>query len=221
MTTLIPFPLSRQQSLLLEGPAGQLEVLTTYPESPHNPPVIAVICHPHPLFGGTLTNKVVTTLARSFSTLGFSTVRFNFRGVGKSQGEYDKGIGETEDLLALLQWLKTACPDHAIWLAGFSFGAYVAARGAKKWPVEQLICVAPPIENFPFKSLPPFPCPWLLVQGDQDEVVSADAVFSWAESLDNPPPVIKIKGATHFFHGQLIELREELIAAITSTLKTT
>lgn len=220
MTTLIPFPLNRQQSLFLPGPAGQLEVLTTSPESPLNPPVIAVICHPHPLFGGTLTNKVVTTLALSFGALGFSTVRFNFRGVGKSQGAYAQGIGETEDLLALLEWLKKTCPKHAIYLAGFSFGAYVAACGAKKWPTQQLVCVAPPIENFPFKSLPPFSCPWLLIQGDQDEIISADAVFSWAESLDTPPSIIKIKDATHFFHGKLIELRQQLVAALQPNLKT-
>lgn len=219
MTTQIPFPLSPQASLQLAGPAGQLEVLTSYPESPRNPPLIAVICHPHPLFGGTLNNKVVTTLARSFKAMGFSTVRFNFRGVGKSQGDYDQGIGETEDLLALLKWLKITCPEHAIWLAGFSFGAYVAAHTAKKWPVKQLVCVAPPIENFPFKPLLPFPCPWLLIQGDHDEIVSPTAIFSWVESLANPPMVIKIKDATHFFHGHLIELREQLIAAVTPTLK--
>jgi uncharacterized protein len=212
--TTIPFPLTPQATLLLEGPAGQLEVLTTYPDSARTPPAIAVICHPHPLFGGTLNNKVVTTLARSFQMLGLSTLRFNFRGVGKSQGQYDQGNGETKDLLALLEWLKIACPDSAIWLAGFSFGAYVAARGAKEWPVEQLICVAPPIENFPFKTLPPFTCPWLVIQGDKDEIVAPAAVFSWLESLAYPPALIRIKDATHFFHGHLIELRERLIAAL-------
>jgi alpha/beta superfamily hydrolase len=205
------------KNLLLKGPAGQLEVLTTHPGSPRTPPAIAVICHPHPLFGGTMTNKVVTTLARSFQTLGLSTLRFNFRGVGKSEGHYDQGIGETEDLLALLQWLKTAYPDHAIWLAGFSFGAYVAARAAKKWAAEQLVCVAPPIENFPFKTLPPFSCPWLLIQGEQDEIVSPSAVFSWIESLSPPPRLIRIENASHFFHGHLIELRERLISALAAT----
>ncbi len=213
---MIPFPLKPQATLLLDGPVGQLEVLTTYPESARIPPAIAVICHPHPLFGGTLNNKVVTTLARSFQMLGLSTLRFNFRGVGKSQGHYDQGIGETEDLLALLQWLKKACPQSAIWLAGFSFGAYIAARGAKEWPVEQLICVAPPIENFPFKTLPPFTCPWLVIQGDKDEIVASTAVFSWLESLANPPTLIRIKDATHFFHGHLIELRERLITSLSS-----
>ncbi|MES2998008.1 MAG: alpha/beta fold hydrolase [Pseudomonadota bacterium] len=220
MTNPTYFPLHRQASLLLEGPIGQLEVLTTTPESPRNPPVIAVICHPHPLFGGNLNNKVIYTLARSFQIMGLRTLRFNFRGVGKSQGQYDHGNGETDDLLTLLQWLKITCPDHAIWLAGFSFGAYVAARSAKKWPVEQIVCIAPPIENFPFTTLHPFPCPWLLIQGDKDEIVSPTAVFSWIESLEtNSPHLIIIKGASHFFHGHLIELREHLIAALASVPK--
>jgi alpha/beta superfamily hydrolase len=217
MTTIPIFPLNRQASFLLEGPAGRLEVVTTHPEHAQKSLVVAVICHPHPLFGGNLNNKVIYTLARSFQTMGFCTLRFNFRGVGKSQGSYDGGVGETEDLLALLQWLKIVCPDHAIWLAGFSFGAYIAACAAKKWPVERLVCVAPPIEKFPFKTLLPFPCPWILIQGDKDEIVSPAALFSWVASLKtNLPHLITIKGAAHFFHGQLIELREQLIKALTN-----
>ncbi len=214
MTNIIPFPSDRQAKLLLPGPAGQLEVMTTFPETPRTPLTIAVICHPHPLLGGTLHNKVIYTLARCFNSMGLATVRFNFRGVGQSQGEYDKGHGESDDLLALLAWLKKSCPGSHIWLAGFSFGAYIAARVAKIWPVKQLICVAPPIENFPFKELPPFPCPWLVVQGDEDEVVSPTAVFSWLNSLAQPPEIIKIQGASHFFHGKLIELRDSLSIAL-------
>jgi len=216
MTTLSVFPVVRQANFLLIGPAGRLEVLTTYPEAPKVPLVVVVICHPHPLLGGNMHNKVVYTLARSFQMMNFSTLRFNFRGVGKSQGQYDAGVGETDDVLALLRWLQLTCHDCDIWLAGFSFGAYVAACAAKQWPVKQLICVAPPIENFPFKTLVPFPCPWLLIQGNQDEVVSATAVFSWIKTLqDNPPRLITMEGASHFFHGQLIELREQLIMAFT------
>lgn len=210
------FPTERHAKFFLPGPAGQLEVLTTYPESPVHSPPIAVICHPHPLYGGTMHNKVVYTLARCFSSMGLATLRFNFRGVGQSQGQYDNGLGETDDLLSLCHWLKTQCPSQSIdYLAGFSFGAYVAARAAKQWPIKKLICVAPPIENFPFKELPPFPCPWCLVQGDNDEIVAPDAVFSWVASLtNNPPQLIKIANADHFFHGHLIELRDSLIAAL-------
>lgn len=212
----IPFPLSHEANLLIKGPCGQLEIVTTRPTTLRTPPAIAIICHPHPLFGGSLNNKVVTTLTRSFSNLGLSTVRFNFRGVGKSEGHYAQGIGETEDLLALLQWLKIVCPKYEIWLAGFSFGAYVAACAAKKWPIKQLICVAPPLENFPFKTLPPFPCPWILIQGDKDEIISAKLVFDWLKSLAHPPTLIRIKGASHFFHGHLLELRDRLISCLTS-----
>ncbi len=210
----IPFPTDRLDKLLLPGPMGQLEVMTSSPDTYRNPPTIAVICHPHPLFGGTMHNKVIYTLARCFNSIGLASVRFNFRGVGLSQGEYNNGIGETDDLLTVLTWLKESCPESAIWLAGFSFGAYVAARAAKVWPAKLLICIAPPIENFPFKELPPFPCPWILVQGDEDEVVSPTAVFSWVNSLVHPPEVIKIHGATHFFHGQLIELRDRLTTTL-------
>jgi uncharacterized protein len=218
MTTITPsFPQTLQANLSLDGPAGKLELLTSYPEVPCNPPIVAVICHPHPLFGGNLNNKVIYTLARSFHALGLSTVRFNFRGVGQSQGHYDHGIGETDDLLAVLQWLKITCANPIIWLAGFSFGAYVAARAVKQAqtaPIEQLICVAPPIDNFPFTTLLPFPCPWVLIQGDQDEIVAPSTVFSWVASLANPPTLITIKNASHFFHGHLIELQDQLITVL-------
>lgn len=215
MTNINPFPTDRLAKFSLPGPAGQLEVMTSFPETPRAPLTIAVICHPHPLFSGTMHNKVVYTLARCFNGMGLATLRFNFRGVGLSQGDYDEGNGETDDLLAILDWLKECRPESAIWLAGFSFGAYIAARVAKIRSVQQLICVAPPIVNFPFKELPPFPCPWLVIQGDEDEVVSPSAVFSWLDSLKPPPEIIKIQGASHFFHGKLIELRDRL----TTTLK--
>lgn len=203
-----------ENKLFINGPVGQLEVLT-YQPTVISKPIIAVICHPHPLFGGTMHNKVVYTIARAFKDMGILTVRFNFRGVGLSAGSYDAGLGETEDLIAILKWLQIIHPDHAIWLAGFSFGSYVAARATKQWPIEQLISVGPPVQNFNFKELPPFNCPWLVIQGDADEVVLPDAVFSWLDSLSEPPRLIRMQGASHFFHGRLIELREEIINALT------
>lgn len=203
------FP-SGEATFLLSGPAGQLEILTSLPTQDVKP-IICVICHPHPLFGGTMHNKVIYTLARACKDMGLPTVRFNFRGVGTSTGQYDHGIGETEDLLAILKWLQQIQPTHDIWLAGFSFGSYVAARGAKQWPAKQLISIAPPIQNFNFKELPPFDCPWLVVQGDQDEVVDPNAVFTWLENLENKPTIIRMENSSHFFHGKLIELRETLI----------
>lgn len=203
--------------IMLPGPVGNLEVITAMPTAPIKP-IIGIICHPHPLFGGTMHNKVIYTLARAFKEMGLPTVRFNFRGVGTSEGTYANGLGETDDLIAVLEWVKQACPDHAVWLAGFSFGSYVAARGAKAWPTKQLISIAPPVTNFNFKELPPFDCPWLVVQGDHDEIVSPEAVFSWLDTLENPPQLIRMHGAGHFFHGQLIELRTELINALTPSL---
>ena len=214
MINQIPFPTDQHAKLLLPGPVGQLEVITSFPKIPRTPEIVAVICHPHPLFGGTMHNKVVYTLARCFSNMNLPTVRFNFRGVGISEGKYDAGNGECDDLVAILTWLKMSCPESGIWLAGFSFGAYIAARVAKFWPTKQLISVAPPIENFPFKTLPPFACPWIVIQGDEDEVVSPTAVFSWLDSLTPSPTVIKIHGASHFFHGKLIELRDRLTTIV-------
>lgn len=202
-----------ENKLFINGPAGQLEVLTHRPAT-INQSVIAVICHPHPLFGGTMHNKVVYTVARAFKDMGIATVRFNFRGVGLSTGSYDAGMGETDDLIAILAWLNGIHPDYRIWLAGFSFGSYVAARATKQWSIEQLISIGPPVQNFNFKELPPFNCPWLVIQGDADEIVSPEAVFSWLDGLSNPPQLIRMQGASHFFHGRLIELREEIINAL-------
>lgn len=206
-----------ETTVSLQGPVGNLELLTEVPHEPAKS-ITAVICHPHSLFGGTMHNKVVSTLARAFKDLGLRTVRFNFRGVGASEGSYDAGKGETEDLLAILHWVQQVRPNDVIWLAGFSFGSYVAARGAHLWPVAQLVCVAPPVVNFNFAELVPFPCPWLVVQGDQDEVVAPDAVFNWLASLAEPPQLIKMIGVGHFFHRRLIELRELLIAALKDRL---
>lgn len=195
---------------LLPGPTGQLEVLTVpAPNTEKN--ITAIICHPHPLHGGTMNNKVVTTLARTFKELGMRTVRFNFRGVGKSEGVYGNGIGEVDDLLAIIKWVKQVCPRDEVLLAGFSFGSYIAACGAHRFPVKQLVCIAPPLEHFPFDDLYPFPCPWLVVQGEEDEIVSPQVVFNWLASLPKPPIIIRMPNTGHFFHSKLVELRELLI----------
>lgn len=205
------FPCTRE-TVQIPGPVGPLEARCGCPKEPAG--VSAVICHPHPLFGGTMENKVVTTVARALEDLGLHTVRFNFRGVGASAGAYDEGHGETEDLLAVLRWLAERRPGDEVWLAGFSFGSYVAARGAVRWPVSQLISIAPPVARFDFSDSPPPECPWLVVQGDADEVVEPGAVFRWVEALPRPPELVVMKGASHFFHGRLVELREHLKGAL-------
>ncbi|NDY95800.1 alpha/beta hydrolase [Wenzhouxiangella limi] len=191
----------------LTGPAGRLECLVDVPEPGSERPATAVLCHPHPQHGGTLRNKVVTIMERSLRELGLATVRFNFRGVGESEGEYDNGQGETDDLLAVVEWVQQTRPGTDLWLSGFSFGAYVALKAARDLPVRQLITVAPPVERYGFEELLPPNCPWLVVQGDEDDVVSAEAVSKWAKDLDQPPDLVVMEGAGHFFHRRLMDLR--------------
>lgn len=197
------------KSLIIAGPAGQLEAIISTPARDQHQ-AIAIICHPHSLHGGTMQNKVVTTLAKTFDHLGLPTVRFNFRGVGKSEGHYAAGIGETDDLLAVAKWVAEHYPDYALWLAGFSFGSYVSARATPYLPVKQLVSIAPPIRGFEFEPWPQITCPWIVVQGDQDEVICAAEVYAWIETLDPKPTLIRMAGASHFFHGQLGELQNLL-----------
>lgn len=202
-----------QQALSIPGPAGELEALLEKPSSPEKK-IIAIICHPHPLHGGTMNNKVVTTLVRACQALGAIAIRFNFRGVGASEGSYDQAQGEQDDLKAVITWATDKYPDYQLWLAGFSFGSYIAARVATQIKAAQLISIAPPVQNFDFQSLPTLECPWLVVQGEADEVVSAEAVFEWLASRPEEPQLIKMPGVGHFFHGQLIELREAITQAL-------
>lgn len=201
---------TKQETItLINGPAGQLEVSVAEPVS-ESRSAIGIVCHPHPLFGGTMDNKVVTTLTKIFQYLGLHTVRFNFRGVGRSAGQFDNGNGELEDLLAVLDWMQQQHPSREIWLAGFSFGAYVAAKAATQLPINQLVTVAPAVQHFPMQNLPPIRCPWVLVQGEKDDVVPPQEVFAWAETRDPKPIILRFPEAGHFFHGQLGELRTRL-----------
>lgn len=210
------FPLT-ESTILFPGPIGNLELLTSPIAENHLSPkaATAIICHPHPLFGGTMNNKVVTTMARVFRDLGLRSVRFNFRGVGKSEGVHDEGRGELLDLLAIAQWVKNLFPNDAIWLAGFSFGAYVATKAAMQLNSAQLVTIAPQVSRFKEDDLAQVTCPWLLVQGGADDVVSAQEVFAWIETLPHKPEVISMPTAGHFFHGQLLELREQLEKKLT------
>ncbi len=137
-----------------------------------------VVCHPHPLGGGTLDNKVVHTVARTMQELGLPALRFNFRGVGASAGTFDDGIGETDDAQAVIDWGRERWPQAALWLAGFSFGAYVALRVSERRRPQRLITVAPPVQRFQLAALRVPDCPWLIVQGDADEIVDCGAVCS-------------------------------------------
>lgn len=190
------------------GPDGLIEVAVDKPQAP--PLGVAVICHPHPQHGGTLGNKVVMTLARTFVQLGYTAVRFNFRGVGASQGAWDEGRGEVDDALAVIQAYRQ--PAQPLVLGGFSFGGYVATRAAAQLPpgagAERLVLVAPAVVNF---DAAPVPAGSLLVHGETDDVVPLQAVLAWArpQSL----PVTVLPGAGHFFHGQLSVLKQIVLAA--------
>lgn len=193
------------QPVEIEGPAGPIEALLEVPEHPL--PIVAVVCHPHPLHGGTMHNKVVHTLARCFYRAGAAALRFNFRGVGDSAGRYDDGVGEIDDAAAAAAWARAAQPGSALFLAGFSFGAAVALRAAPRLGPCGLVTVAPPVARIPGDFESPG-CPWLVVHGEHDELVPLGDVRSWVGRIDPPPSLAVIDGATHFFHGALGELAE-------------
>lgn len=197
-------------TLVLDGPAGALEALTACPRADAAVPATAVILHPHPLHGGTLHNKVVATLARGFAELGVASVRFNFRGVGASAGQFAHGVGETEDALAVVEWVREHRPGDAIWLAGFSFGAYVALRAAAEAGAAGLVTVAPAVHLYDFSALKLPNVPWLLIQGEADEVVPVEAVRAWLAGLAPHPQVRFLPDTGHFFHQRLHELRAAL-----------
>ena len=197
--------------LQIVAPAGSLQVQPIWQDSD----TLVVICHPHPLFGGTMDNKVVTTLARFWRRQGHSVLMFNFRGVGKSTGQHDDGVGEIEDLRCVLQWAVTQTQANHLILAGFSFGAYIAAAGADQfcaWQIahltlQQLILVAPAVENYPMDDLQ-LPQQTRVIIGDQDDVVSPQAMMTWAKTraLD----LVVLPDAGHFFHGHLNDLSAHL-----------
>lgn len=194
----------------VQGLAGELEAIV---EKPSAPPVkiVAILCHPHPLHGGTLNNKVVTTVARALHRLGVWTIRFNFRGVGKSEGQFDNAIGEVDDLKSVLSWgQENFANDFRYWLAGFSFGSFVAAKVATEIPVDHLILIAPAVHHYKFAHLPELTIPWVVVQGEADEVVPPQEVYDWIQTRQNKPQLIRLPQVSHFFHGQLITLRNLL-----------
>lgn len=199
------------QRQTLPGPQGQLEAVVE--QGSETPAFVAIVCHPHPLFGGTMDNKVVTTLTRMARDHNAVVVRFNFRGVGASQGAYSDGIGETEDLLAVHSWLTHQYPGLPLWLAGFSFGSFVAARGAEilaanGMAAAELLLVAPPVHHYDLEGIERTGCPVTVVQGEDDEVVPADQVYRWAEKTPLEPDLIRFPDCGHFFHGRLVDLKE-------------
>lgn len=203
-----------REALTLQGPAGPIEALLDTPAGP-DAPAVAVVCHPHPQFQGTMLNKVVYTLSRALNGLQIPALRFNFRGVGASGGAYADGVGEVDDALAVAAWARQRYPGADLWLAGFSFGAAVAIRAARRSGCRQLITVAPPVSRMPDLPASEAPgCPWLLIQGVADEVVAADDVTAWVRTLAMPPTLVLLPEADHFFHGRLTLLRDTVVAHV-------
>ena len=200
------FPASRSE-FFLRGPVGQLECISDVPEPADERLATIVVCHPHPLHGGTMHNKVVTIIERSMRELGLRTIRFNFRNAGESEGEHDEGYGETDDLFAVTEWVRHTRPDDELWLAGFSFGSYISQRAAQNLKLGQLITIAPPVDRYGFSALEHPACPWLVVMGDEDEVVALEDVVCWLEKVQPGPEFLVMEQADHFFHRRLMDLR--------------
>jgi alpha/beta superfamily hydrolase len=196
------------RQVILQGPAGTLQCAVDEPAGA--PRGLALVCHPHPLHGGTQDNKVVQTLARALVQLGWRAVRFNFRGVGASQGAWDEGRGEVDDALAVLQGFRE--PGQPLVLAGFSFGAYVASQVALRLTgdaaPERIILVGPAVQNF---AVAPVPQDSLVIHGEADEIVSLSSVLDWARP--HTIAVTVVPGAGHFFHGQLPLLKSLVLRA--------
>ena len=197
------------EPVTIAGPVGSIEALVEVPDG-FDGRAIAVVCHPHPLFGGTMRNKVVHMTARALQEGGLATLRFNFRGVGASAGTFDDGRGETDDALAACDYALGRWPGAA----GFSFGSFVAFKVASLRPAVRLYTIAPPVRRFDFDQHPVPSVPWTVIQGDRDELVEHDAVVAWAGAARPAPTLVTIPGAEHFFHGRL----GELMAAIRSGL---
>jgi uncharacterized protein len=195
------------ERLTVPGSAGPIEVVRNVP----GPAVrgIALVCHPHPLQGGTLDNKVVQTLAKTFFGLGYVAVRFNFRGVGQSAGTFDEGNGETDDALVVLADARARFGDSlAVALAGFSFGSYVQTRVAEQVAPERLVLVAPAVKRFAVRSVA---AETIVIHGDEDDVVPLADVLAWARPQELP--IVVFPGCGHFFHGRLAQL-SRIVAAL-------
>lgn len=209
MSEPIAAPASADLPLAITGSAGRIEAALDLPEAGTVPqPVLAIVCHPLPTEGGSMHNKVVTMAARALRESGITTLRFNFRGVGQSEGRFDDGRGELDDLRAVAAWGRAEHPDKALWLVGFSFGAWVSLRAAGELGATALISIAPPVgRSWSFDDIAIPAIPWLLIQGEADEIVDASAVFDWVATLPKPPRLVKMPDTSHFFHRKLIDLR--------------
>lgn len=203
------FP-TESTTFLIQGPSGDLEVSVDWPKTDEIQPITFVMCHPNPVDGGTMNNKVVTTACSAMTRLGIPCVRFNYRGVGLSEGKFGETIGETEDLQAVLEWVTVMRPAP-LWLGGFSFGTLLAYRKSTEWPIEQLLTIGPAFDHYDYSVEAVPDMSWLMIIGDQDEVVSVEAAFDFVRTVEANLTLYKMHGVGHFFHRKLIDLREYLM----------
>ncbi|WP_119462343.1 alpha/beta hydrolase [Rhodospirillaceae bacterium SYSU D60014] len=200
--------------VIINGPEGRLEGRYQHGRRPDSP--TALMLHPHPQHGGTMNNKVIYSIYHAFARRGFSVLRFNFRGVGRSQGRFDRGEGELSDAASALDWLQIYNPNASTcWIAGFSFGAWIGMQLLMRRPeISGFISVAPPANLYDFSFLAPCPSSGLVLQGDADEVVPHESVAKLIHKLSNQRDIYidyrRIPGANHFFHDHLDELTTEL-----------
>jgi alpha/beta superfamily hydrolase len=163
-------------------------------------------------------NKVAHTLARTFARLGFAALRFNFRGTEGSEGDWDEGRGEVDDALAAASYMRNAYPELPLWISGFSFGAAMAIKAAQRESFAGLVSVAPAVSRFQADPSPQPACPWLIVQGDADELVAPEETIEWVNSLEPGPELVVLPDVEHFFHGRLVDLRELVTAFVADHL---
>ena len=203
------FPVANAE-ISLPGPAGALQAYAEFPSTHDAATPIAVICHPHPPDGGSMHNKVVSTIAKAFNDCGYIALRFNFRGVGSSEGSYDQGRGELADCRAVIDWTIARRPQSTLALAGFSFGAWVALKAAESYSSAVMVSIAPPVGFRDFGDVQAPRCPWLAIQGEADEIVPLAGVLAWLQAQHPTPEIVSMPGTSHFFHGQLVPLREHI-----------
>ncbi|GMG86614.1 alpha/beta hydrolase [Biformimicrobium ophioploci] len=195
----------------IPGPVGKLELVATAPKADGQfagAGLFAVVCHPNPQGGGTMNNKVVTTLVRAYRDLGIPAVRFNCRGVGASEGQFDNGVGEADDAASVIAWARAQLPGSRLLLAGFSFGTGVATNAGFGQPdLEHLLLVAPPVSRYPYTREGRLPAPALVCMGTEDELVSHREVTEWVDQVHSPLLYKEFPGVCHFFHGHLTDLK--------------
>ncbi|MGP5567220.1 alpha/beta hydrolase [Pseudomonas helleri] len=202
--------LTRETPVVIDGPVGQLEALYLDSAEPRG---LALLCHPNPVQGGTMMNKVISTLQRTARDAGFVTLRFNYRGTGASGGSHNMGTGEVDDALAAARWLRAQYPDQPLTLLGFSFGGFVAASlggrlEAQGVKLARLFMVAPAVMRLRDEDALPQTCPITVIQPETDEVIDPQLVYDWSKDLSRPHELLKVAECGHFFHGKLPELKE-------------